>query len=108
MKLSEILYERALPIWREAEEKPFVLEMAKGTLAEGKFKRYMLQDYLYLQDYSDILKSALLQAKEPALALLICRRLQVLIVIGIRFEFLKQILQAFFLGCVLLHVLPPF
>ena len=68
MMLSEILYERALPIWREAEEKPFVLEMARGTLAEGKFKRYMLQDYLYLQDYSDILKSALLQAKEPALA----------------------------------------
>lgn len=29
--------------------------MAKGTLDDGLFKRYMLQDYLYLRDYIEIL-----------------------------------------------------
>lgn len=67
MKISRILYEKAVPLWKEAAEKPFVLEMARGTLPEEKFKRYMLQDYLYLQDYADILRRALSQAEEPAL-----------------------------------------
>ena len=64
MKISRVLYEKALPLWQEAAKKPFVLEMARGTLSEEKFKRYMLQDYLYLQDYAEILKRALKQAEE--------------------------------------------
>ena len=55
MKLSELLFAKTKELWDEAANKPFVIEMAKGTLDEGLFRRYMLQDYLYLKDYIGIL-----------------------------------------------------
>ena len=57
MKLSEILFSKAKELWDQSAKKPFVIEMAKGTLDKELFKRYMLQDYLYLQEYIGILKS---------------------------------------------------
>ena len=51
MKLSEILFAKTKELWDEASSKPFVIDMAKGTLDKALFRRYMLQDYLYLQDY---------------------------------------------------------
>ena len=55
MKFSEMLHAGADVLWREAADKPFVREMALGTLPENKFRNYMIQDYLYLLDYMDIL-----------------------------------------------------
>ena len=55
-KLSEILYERALPLWNEETENEFVSAMADGTLDEQKYCAYMLQDYCYLKDYIGILE----------------------------------------------------
>ena len=55
MKISDMLYEAAQDLWGEAAEKSFVREMAEGSLDEGLFRRYMIQDYLYLLDYIDIL-----------------------------------------------------
>ena len=56
MNLSEILFERTKDIWNVSASKPFVTEMAKGTLDDSLFRRYMVQDYLYLQEYISILK----------------------------------------------------
>ena len=56
MKTSEILFNNVKPLWDEASEKEFVLQMAKGSLDSECFKKYMIQDYLYLFDYNDILK----------------------------------------------------
>ncbi|MCR4590141.1 MAG: hypothetical protein K5668_04920 [Lachnospiraceae bacterium] len=56
MKLSEILFSRAERLWDISVKKPFVTEMAKGTLADEKFRRYTIQDYLYLLEYIEILK----------------------------------------------------
>ncbi len=56
MKLSDLLFSKTKELWNEASSKPFVIDMAKGTLDKDLFKRYMLQDYLYLQDYIAILK----------------------------------------------------
>ena len=53
---SSVLYEKARPLWAESAEKSFVRSMADGTLAPERFRVYMLQDYLYLHDYIDILK----------------------------------------------------
>lgn len=50
-----MLYEAAQDLWGEAAEKSFVREMAEGSLDEGLFRRYMIQDYLYLLDYIEIL-----------------------------------------------------
>ena len=55
MKLSQILFSQVKDLWILSAEKPFVTEMAKGTLADSLFREYMLQDYLYLQDYIGIL-----------------------------------------------------
>lgn len=56
MKLSELLFAKTKGLWEEASSKPFVIEMANGTLDKELFRRYMLQDYLYLKDYIRILK----------------------------------------------------
>lgn len=67
MKLSDTLYAEVKDLWSEAAEKPFVVEMAKGTLDEDRFRHYMIQDYLYLQDYMDILNLILAHASDPGL-----------------------------------------
>ncbi|MBR5917814.1 MAG: hypothetical protein IKZ76_07010 [Lachnospiraceae bacterium] len=56
MKLSEILLSNVRPYWDEASDKDFVVQMAKGLLNLECFKNYMIQDYLYLFDYIEILK----------------------------------------------------
>ncbi|MCR5420382.1 MAG: thiaminase II [Lachnospiraceae bacterium] len=57
MKLSDILVNNVNDLWEEALGKDFVVRMALGTLERERFCNYMLQDYLYLLDYTDILKS---------------------------------------------------
>lgn len=67
MKFSEILYAGAEGLWREAADKPFVKEMAQGTLADKKFRNYMIQDYLYLLDYIEILNLVRSQTEDEGL-----------------------------------------
>ena len=67
MKLSDTLFAEVEDLWKEAAEKPFVIEMAKGTLDEDRFRHYMIQDYLYLQDYMDILNLILAHASDSGL-----------------------------------------
>lgn len=67
MNLSDILFARVEYLWEEAAQKPFVTEMAKGNLQEGLFRCYMLQDYLYLLDYIDILNCTLKLTADPGL-----------------------------------------
>ncbi len=64
MKFSEKLYDEVIGLWTEAADKPFVKEMAEGTLDEGRFRNYMIQDYLYLLEYIDILNLIRDQAKD--------------------------------------------
>lgn len=54
MKFSEHLYHKLQPIWRKNHSHPFVREMGDGTLDPDKFRFYMVQDYLYLIDYSKL------------------------------------------------------
>ncbi len=67
MKLSEKLYAKAREQWEEAANKPFVVGMAWGTLEVSRFRNYMIQDFLYLKDYIDILKRALERADDGEL-----------------------------------------
>ena len=43
MKVSQRLYEKALPIWESYFTHPFIQGMADGTLAKDKFQFYMIQ-----------------------------------------------------------------
>ncbi|MBQ6538280.1 MAG: hypothetical protein IJL75_05180 [Eubacterium sp.] len=55
-KLSEILFETAQPEWDKAVAENFVVEMAQGTLDPARFRKYMIQDYIYLVEYIEILE----------------------------------------------------
>lgn len=54
MKFSKRLYEKIQPIWRKNHSHPFVQEMGDGSLDPRKFRFYMIQDYLYLIQYSKL------------------------------------------------------
>ncbi len=67
MKLSERLIRETEELWTEATGKEFLVNMAKGTLDEELYKNYMIQDYMYLKDYIDILKKILEMADDDEL-----------------------------------------
>jgi len=54
MKFSQRLYENVKPIWRKNHQHPFVQGIGDGTLAEDKFRFFMIQDYLYLIEYAKL------------------------------------------------------
>lgn len=54
MRFSERLYEKVKPIWEKNHNHPFVQEMGDGTLDKDKFRYFMIQDYLYLIEYSKL------------------------------------------------------
>lgn len=56
MRTSERLFGRVAGLWEEGMEKPFVTEMAEGTLSGERFRFYMVQDALYIEDYIGILE----------------------------------------------------
>ena len=51
MKTTERLLAAAKDIWAAYNEHPFVLGIQDGTLAREKFKYYIIQDYLYLEEF---------------------------------------------------------
>lgn len=54
MKFTDYLFEEVKPIWEEYLIHPFIKEIADGTLDKGKFKDYLIQDYLYLKEYAKV------------------------------------------------------
>ena len=67
MTFTDTLYEKTRKLWDKAAAKDFVIGMAKGTLSPERFRNYMIQDYLYLQDYLGLLGSLRDLAKDPRL-----------------------------------------
>ena len=64
MKLSETLYLSAKDIWDSYYEHPFVKGIGEGNLDIKKFKYYMVQDYLYLLEYSKVFALGIVKAKD--------------------------------------------
>ncbi|MBI4540992.1 MAG: thiaminase II [Gemmatimonadetes bacterium] len=54
MAFTDELYAAARPIWDKQLEHPFVEGIANGSLEEERFKRWVLQDYRYLIEFSRI------------------------------------------------------
>jgi thiaminase/transcriptional activator TenA len=46
------LRETARPVWEAIFAHPFVKELGAGTLAQARFRFFVRQDYLYLQDFA--------------------------------------------------------
>jgi thiaminase (transcriptional activator TenA) len=52
--LSDALYEAARPIWEAQLAHSFVRGIGDGTLDEERFKRWLRQDYRYLEEFSRV------------------------------------------------------
>lgn len=63
MTTFERLLEATKEIWQSYNEHPFVKGIAAGTLDLEKFRYYIIQDYLYLQDYTKAIAIGIAKAK---------------------------------------------
>ncbi len=50
-------------IWKQYNEHPFVLGIQNGDLDRNKFRYYIIQDYLYLEDYAKAFAVGVAKAK---------------------------------------------
>ena len=66
MTVTERLLKDTESIWAEYHQHPFVQGIADGTLDKEKFKYYMIQDYLYLLDYTKVFAIGVAKAKDRA------------------------------------------
>ena len=65
-------------IWKSYNEHPFVLGIQDGTLAKEKFHYYMIQDYLYLEDYAKTFAVGVAKAKSLRIANLFAKYIPVM------------------------------
>ncbi|MDE0638564.1 MAG: thiaminase II [Candidatus Poribacteria bacterium] len=65
-KFTDKLRQSAAPIWEADLKHPFVRGMVDGTLATEKFKFYLIQDYLFLLDYSRVFAYGVIKAHDEA------------------------------------------
>lgn len=64
MTTTERLLKATEHIWAGYHTHPFVRGIADGTLAEEKFRYYMIQDYLYLIDYAKVFAVGVAKARD--------------------------------------------
>lgn len=63
MKFTDYIFEEVKEFWGSYLEHPFIKEIGEGTLDKEKFKNYLIQDYLYLKEYSKVFCVGLIKAK---------------------------------------------
>lgn len=54
MTFMEKIVEKNIPIWDACEATPFIREMKSGELSTEKFRRYIIQDSIYLKNYARV------------------------------------------------------
>lgn len=62
MKFTAYLFDEVKDIWKSYLNHPFVNEIGEGTLPKEKFKRYLIQDYLYLKEFSRVFAMGMVKA----------------------------------------------
>ena len=72
------LFAAAAEIWKSYNEHPFVLGIQNGTLDKEKFRYYMIQDYLYLEDYAKTFAVGVAKAKSLRIANLFAKYIPVM------------------------------
>ena len=78
MNTTDILFAAAAEIWNSYNEHPFVLGIQDGTLDKDKFRYYMIQDYLYLEDYAKTFAVGVAKAKSLRVANLFAKYIPVM------------------------------
>ncbi|MEX2530917.1 MAG: thiaminase II [Gemmatimonadota bacterium] len=62
MRFTEELFDAASDLWSAQLEHPFVRGLGDGTLAEERFRRWVLQDYGYLREFARVFAWAVAKA----------------------------------------------
>ena len=78
MNICERLLDAAKDIWKKYNEHPFVLGIQNGTLDKEKFRYYIVQDYLYLEDYAKTFAVGVAKAKNLKIANLFAKYINVM------------------------------
>jgi len=78
MTTVERMLSAATEIWKEYNQHPFVLGIQNGTLDKDKFRYYMIQDYLYLEDYAKTFAVGVAKAKSLKIANLFAKYIDVM------------------------------
>lgn len=78
MKTTERLLNAAKDIWQAYNEHPFVLGIQNGTLDKEKFRFYIIQDYLYLEEYAKVFAVGVAKAKSLETAKLFSKYIAVM------------------------------
>ena len=78
MNTCERLLDAAKDIWKKYNEHPFVLGIQNGTLDKEKFRYYIIQDYLYLEDYAKTFAIGVAKAKCLEIANLFAKYINVM------------------------------
>ena len=65
-KFTDELRLAAAPIWEADLKHPFVRGIADGSLPREMFKFYLIQDYLFLLDYSRVFAHGVIKAPDEA------------------------------------------
>ena len=78
MTTVERMLEASKDIWRSYNEHPFVLGIQNGTLDREKFRYYIVQDYLYLEDYAKCFALGVAKAKSLETANLFAKYISVM------------------------------
>lgn len=63
MKFTDYLFDEVKDIWKSYLNHPFVNEIGEGTLPKEKFKRYLIQDYLYLKEFSKVFAMGIVKSE---------------------------------------------
>ena len=78
MKVTERLLEATKEIWDAYNEHPFVKGIQDGTLERDKFRFYIIQDYLYLEEYAKVFAIGVAKAKSIETAQLFAKYIEVM------------------------------
>ena len=78
MKVTQRLLDATAEIWKAYNEHPFVKGIQNGTLDKAKFRFYMIQDYLYLEDYARTFAVGVAKAKSLETANLFAKYISVM------------------------------
>lgn len=78
MNITERLLNETKDVWKAYNEHPFVLGIQEGTLNKEKFRYYIIQDYLYLEDYAKTFAIGVAKAKSLSTANLFAKYISVM------------------------------
>lgn len=78
MKTTQRLLSATKDIWAAYNEHPFVRGLQEGTLDREKFRYYIIQDYLYLEEYLKVFAIGIAKAKSPETTVLFSKYVSLL------------------------------